>query len=104
MTYEELAIEINQVLEQMYFDTARRSYRVPVTPENEQFIAELKSAAEGQEWLAWTTMGVVGGKKHFVLINRMTTEFGYAAPVADAKAGELIVVDFKARKVLSRAA
>jgi len=104
MTFEDMANEINQVFEQMYFDTSRKPYRVPITPENQEFVNELKAACEFQPWCAWTVMGVVGGKKHFILHNRMQPEFGFAAPVADVNAGELIVVDFKAKKVLSRQA
>jgi hypothetical protein len=106
MNLMELAEEINQILEEMYFDPQCKPYRLPVCVANNDIIRELKNAVEFAPWLSWTVMGVVGGKKHFIMHNHMSKNgmMDYHVPDKDQKAGELIVVDFKAKKVLSRQA
>ena len=104
MNFQDLSEEINQVFEQMYFDPSRTPYRVPVCTANNRFIAELTAACEFQSWVAWTVMGVVGGKRHFILHNCLSVDTVYGPGVvlhgsknAPRKA-QVIVVDFKAKK------
>jgi hypothetical protein len=104
MQSQDIFAEVNQIVEEMYFDPTRAPYRLVVNKDNAEIIQELKSVCEIQEWLSWSVMGVVGGKKHFILRNRMQVEQGFTAPKVEEKAGELIVVDFRAKKVLSRQA
>jgi hypothetical protein len=95
MTFVEIAETVNFVFETMYFDKECISRRWLVCKEHDDLIRELQSAVNLQPWTTWSFIGVVGGKKYFVVHNK---------PAIAKRHRELIVVDFKAGSVLSRTA
>jgi hypothetical protein len=108
MNLMQLTAEVNQILEEMYFDPTRTSYRLRVCVDNNAIIRELKEQVADMTFFSWSVIGVVGGKKYFIVHNRMPADStygeGWVRGGGSAPVGEVIVVDFKAKKVLSRQA
>lgn len=91
-------LEAGQIVEEM-FAHGIRSYRVDVNEANRDIIVELQAACYGYPgMLEWSVIGsTTGPTAYFTLHNKMT-------PDPTGPGGTVIQVDFRARKVLSRAA
>jgi hypothetical protein len=75
-----------------------KSHKIEVTRENNELIRQVRKIAPGFSGFRCSFVGVVGGKRWFVIRDH---SFDITVP---SKTGELIVVDFKARRVVSRKA
>jgi len=73
------------------------SYRLQVTRENENLIRQIIKATRVFRSFRYSYIGVIGGKRWFVLRDHSVDITG------PAPAGELIFVDFKAKKRMAKA-
>jgi hypothetical protein len=95
MNAEDVTSEAFIILEEMVCHQIK-NYKLQVNKENLPLIKELQRFAGNFGGFSWRFMGVVKGKRWFIVTDNSRSIFD-AAP-----AGELIMVDFKAKKVLSR--
>jgi hypothetical protein len=95
MNAEDVTGEAFIILEEMVVHQIK-SYKLQVNKENRALIAELQRFSHNFGGFSWRFIGVVGGNRWFVVSDNSRSVF-------DAKPeGELIMVDFKNKRVLSR--
>lgn len=88
--------EAYQIIEEMMMHGIK-SHKVEVTRENNELIKQIRRVAPRFEGFRCSYMSCVGGKRWFVIRD-------YSKDITTEKSpGELILVDFKAKKVLKRA-
>jgi hypothetical protein len=75
-----------------------KTYKLEVNRENNELIKQLRKIAPNFTSFKFSYLGVVGGKRWFVIRDH---SIDVTTP---STGGELIVVDFKARRVTSRVA
>lgn len=89
--------EAYQIIEEMMSHCVN-VYKLQVCKENNELIRQLRKIAPGFSGFRTSYMGCVGGKRWFVIRDH---SFDITVP---SKGGELILVDFKAKKRMLKAA